>query len=90
MTGSIKRDGAGRIVPPTDLAPGDLVKLSLGGVVAADTKLTGGEVLLDQAMLTGKSAPIKAGPGLQTYAGALVRRGEAEVSRRGSGPSPRS
>jgi len=28
-------------------------------------------------MLTGESVPIEAGPGLQTYAGALVRRGEA-------------
>ena len=28
-------------------------------------------------MLTGESIPIEAGPGLQTYAGALVRRGEA-------------
>ena len=55
------------------------MKLSLGGVVAADVKLTGGEVLLDQSMLTGESVPIEAGPGLQTYAGALVRRGEAEA-----------
>src|ERR1019366_3801090 len=53
------------------------VKLSLGGVVAADVKLTGGDVLLDQSMLTGESVPIEAGPGVQTYAGALVRRGEA-------------
>ena len=55
------------------------MKLSLGGVVAADVKLTGGEVLLDQSMLTGESVPIEAGAGLQTYAGALVRRGEAEA-----------
>jgi H+-transporting ATPase len=79
LTASVKRDGAWRIVPATDLAPGDLVKLSLGGVVAADVKLTGGEVLLDQSMLTGESVPTEAGPGVQTYAGALVRRGEAEA-----------
>jgi H+-transporting ATPase len=53
------------------------VKLSLGGVVAADVKLVEGSILLDQSMLTGESVPIEAGPGLQTYAGALVRRGEA-------------
>ena len=56
-----------------------MVKLSLGAVVAADVKLTGGEVLLDQSMLTGESVPIEAGAGVQTYAGALVRRGEAEA-----------
>jgi H+-transporting ATPase len=44
-----------------------VAKLSLGAVVAADVKLTGGEVLLDQSMLTGESVPIEAGVGVQTY-----------------------
>ncbi len=79
LTASVKRDGVWKTRPATELVPGDLVKLSLGGVVAADVKLTGGEVLLDQSMLTGESVPIEAGAGLQTYAGALVRRGEAEA-----------
>jgi H+-transporting ATPase len=39
--------------------------------------LTGGSVELDQSMLTGESLPIEAGAGVDTYAGALVRRGEA-------------
>jgi H+-transporting ATPase len=34
-------------------------------------------VLLDQSMLTGESLPIEAGAGADSYAGALVRRGEA-------------
>jgi H+-transporting ATPase len=42
LTASVKREGAWKTVPATDLPPGDLVKLSLGGVVAADVKLTGG------------------------------------------------
>src|ERR1035437_8764238 len=63
--------------PAAGPVPGDIVKLSLGAVVAADVRLTEGEILLDQSMLTGESIPIEAGPGLQTYAGALVRRGEA-------------
>ena len=79
LTASVKRDGVWKTVPAAELVPGDLVKLSLGGVVAADVTLTGGEVLLDQSMLTGESVPIEAGAGLQTYAGALVRRGEAEA-----------
>ena len=55
-------------------------------MVAADVRLTGGEILLDQSMLTGESVLIEAGPGLQTYAGALVRRGEAvaEVTATGA------
>lgn len=77
LNASVKRDGAWIIRPTRDLVPGDVVKLSLGGIVPADVTLIEGEVLLDQSMLTGESVPIEAGPGLQTYAGALVRRGEA-------------
>jgi H+-transporting ATPase len=77
MTASIRRDGVWKSHPASDLVPGDVVKLSLGGVVAADVRLTEGNVLLDQSMLTGESIGTEAGPGFQTYAGALVRRGEA-------------
>jgi H+-transporting ATPase len=77
LNASVRRDGDWKTVPAAEVVPGDLLKLSLGGVVAADVKLTGGEVLLDQSMLTGESVPIEAGPGVQTFAGALVRRGEA-------------
>ena len=86
LNASVRRDGAWKTVPATELVPGDVVKLSLGAVVAADVKLTGGEILLDQSMLTGESVPIEAGAGVETYAGALVRRGEAvaEVTATGA------
>jgi H+-transporting ATPase len=77
LNASVRRDGAWKTIPAVELVPGDVVKLSLGAVVSADVHLTGGEVLLDQSMLTGESVPIEAGAGVQTYAGALVRRGEA-------------
>ncbi|MGD0443570.1 MAG: HAD-IC family P-type ATPase [Edaphobacter sp.] len=77
LNASVRRDGAWETVPAAELVRGDLVKLSLGGVVAADVHLIDGSVLLDQSMLTGESLPIEAGAGANTYAGALVRRGEA-------------
>ncbi len=77
LNASVERDGAWKTVPAAELVRGDLVKLSLGGVVAADVHLIGGSVLLDQSMLTGESLPIEAGPGVDTFAGALIRRGEA-------------
>jgi H+-transporting ATPase len=77
LNASVQRDGEWKTVPAAELVCGDLVKLSLGGVVAADVHLTGGSVELDQSMLTGESLPVEAGPGADTYAGALVRRGEA-------------
>jgi H+-transporting ATPase len=86
LTASVRRDGVWKNLPAADLVPGDVVKLSLGGVVAADVKLTEGNVLLDQSMLTGESIGTEAGPGFQTFAGALVRRGEAvaEVTATGT------
>ncbi len=86
LTASVHRDGAWKNIPATDLVPRDIIKLSLGGVVAADVKLLEGNVLLDQSMLTGESIGSEAGPGFQTFAGALVRRGEAvaEVTATGT------
>jgi H+-transporting ATPase len=80
LNASVQRDGAWKTVPAAELVCGDLVKLSLGCVVAADVHLTGGSVELDQSMLTGESLPIEAGAGVDTYAGALVRRGEATAA----------
>jgi H+-transporting ATPase len=79
LNASVQRDGAWKTVAAAELVRGDVVKLSLGGVVAADVHLTGGSVELDQSMLTGESLPIDAGPGADTFAGALVRRGEAKA-----------
>jgi len=86
LNASVCRDGKWKTVPATELVRGDLVKLSLGGVVAADVHLIEGSISLDQSMLTGESLPLEAGPGADTYAGALVRRGEAtaEVTATGA------
>jgi len=73
----VRRDNVWMTLPAAGLVAGDVVKLSLGGIVAADVRLTEGSVLLDQSMLTGESVPAEAGAGFETYAGALVRRGEA-------------
>ena len=68
LDASVRRDGAWKTVPAAELVPGDVVKLSLGAVVAADVHLSGGEVLLDQSMLTGKSVPIEAGAVVESLA----------------------
>jgi H+-transporting ATPase len=86
LNASVRRDNEWKTVPATELVQGDVVKLSLGAVVAADVRISTGEVLLDQSMLTGESVPIEAGAGVLTFAGALVRRGEAvaEVTATGA------
>lgn len=77
LVASVHRDGKWTTVPAGMLVPGDLIKLSLGAVVAADVRLIAGSILVDQSMLTGESLPIEAEAGLEIYAGALVRRGES-------------
>jgi H+-transporting ATPase len=86
LNAQVRRDHAWATIPAAGLVPGDIVKLSVGAVVAADVRLREGSVLLDQSMLTGESVPIEAGAGFETYAGALVRRGEAvaEVTATGT------
>jgi H+-transporting ATPase len=73
----VRRDGDWVTAPAADLVPGDIVQISLGGVVPADARIIAGTVLLDQSMLTGESIPCEAAAGKIAYAGGLVRRGEA-------------
>jgi len=77
ISASVCRDGAWKIAPAADLVPGDVVKLTLGGLVPADVLVRDGQILVDQSMLTGESEPVEAGKGVSVYAGALIRRGEA-------------
>jgi len=77
LNASVLRDAAWKVIPAAQLVVGDVVKLSLGEVVAADSHILDGSVELDQSMLTGESLPVEAGAGADTFSGALVRRGEA-------------
>jgi len=77
VTASVLRDGIWTTLPAPQLVQGDVVKLSLGAVVPADVRLVDGSVLVDQSTLTGESVPAEAGAGFETYAGALIQRGEA-------------
>jgi H+-transporting ATPase len=77
LVAAVQRDGIWTTIPAAMLVAGDLVKLSLGSIVAADVRVLDGSIMVDQSMLTGESLPVEAGVGAQTYAGALIRRGEA-------------
>jgi len=89
LNASVLRDGSWSILPTAYLVPGDLVKLTLGSVVPADVRIGEGAVQLDQSMLTGESMPIEASAGYETFAGALVRRGEAVAEVIATGPNTR-
>ena len=79
LNASVLRDSAWKRIPAAQLVVGDMIKLSLGEVVAADAHILDGSVELDQSMLTGESLPVEADAGTDTFSGALVRRGEASA-----------
>ena len=87
LNASVLRDGTWAVVSAGNLVPGDFIKLTLGSVVPADARIGEGAVQLDQSMLTGESMPIEAETGYETFAGALVRRGEAVAEVIATGPN---
>ncbi len=64
-------DGTTRRVAAKDLAPGMLVLVAAGEALAADGEVVEGASALDNAMLTGESAPEPVGPGAAVHAGAI-------------------
>jgi H+-transporting ATPase len=82
----VLRDGQWTTRPASELVPGDVVSLALGGLVPADARIVSGALSVDQSTLTGEPVPVEASSGDQVYGGSLVRRGEAiaEVTATGS------
>ena len=76
----VLRDGGWRTVPVAELVPGDVIRVRLGDVAPADTRLLGDASLeVDQSALTGESLPVGRGAGDVLYSGAVVVRGEADA-----------
>ena len=56
----VMRDRHSRLVPATEVVPGDLLVLEAGDVVAADGRLREAHALLTiEGLLTGESAPVE-------------------------------
>jgi H+-transporting ATPase len=73
----VRRDGVWRVIPASELVPGDYVHLSGGDIVPADIEIVDGQILVDQSQLTGESRPVEKKAGDTAYAGSLVVQGEA-------------
>jgi Cu2+-exporting ATPase len=67
----IAPDGTTRRVAAKDLEPGMLVLVAAGEALAADGEVVGGISAIDNAMLTGESAPEPVGSGSAVHAGAI-------------------
>jgi Ca2+-transporting ATPase len=81
------RDGAFAHVPGAELVPGDVVRLEAGDRVPADgVAPSGGNLMVDESVLTGESMPVEKEAGSELFAGTLVVRGKtyATVTRTGA------
>lgn len=83
----VLRDGTWSAMDAAALVPGDVVRISLGGIVPADVKIFGdGYLRIDQSALTGESLPVDKSAGDTAYSGSVAVKGEmtAVVTATGS------
>ena len=73
----VKRDGKWITPAARELVPGDVIRVRLGDIVPADTRLLEGDpVEVDQSALTGESLPATRKSGEAIFSGSIVRQGE--------------
>ncbi|MGE4531478.1 MAG: plasma-membrane proton-efflux P-type ATPase [Acidithiobacillus sp.] len=71
------RDGKWGELAAQQLVPGDIIRIRLGDIVAADVKLLEGDYLsVDQSALTGESLPVNKKSGDVAYSGTITKQGE--------------
>lgn len=76
---NVVRDGRKTSVPVTDLVLDDIVILTTGTQICADSLVKEGTIEVNEALLTGESLPIKKKPGDTVYAGSFVVSGQAKA-----------
>ena len=75
----LAEDGTQVLAPLTQVQPGDRVVVHTGHVLPLDGILDQGDVMLNQASLTGESVPVAKRPGSAVYAGSVVEEGSCIV-----------
>ncbi|MBR2561797.1 MAG: heavy metal translocating P-type ATPase [Eubacterium sp.] len=73
------KDGIQEAVPLDQIVPGDLIIVHTGHVLPLDGILEQGEVLVNQASLTGESIPVAKRPGAAVYAGSVLEEGSCII-----------
>ncbi|MBN1856787.1 MAG: plasma-membrane proton-efflux P-type ATPase [Dehalococcoidia bacterium] len=76
----VKRDARWKTIPSRDLVPGDLLRLRIGEIVPADSRILGSDTVeIDQSTLTGESLPVEKGQGDAAFSSSIMRQGETEA-----------
>lgn len=64
------------LVPLAQVRTGDRIAVRMGGLIPLDSMIEEGEMMVNQASLTGESSPVPKRPGTAVYAGTVVEEGE--------------
>ncbi len=75
----LAEDGKQSIVPLHSIVPGDMIIVHTGHIIPLDGILETGDVMLNQASLTGESIPVAKRPGAAVYAGSVVEEGNCVI-----------
>ncbi len=75
----LKTDDAEVLVPLSNIAVGDHILVRMGSVIPLDSEVVEGEVMVNQASLTGESMPVAKRPGTQVYAGTVIEEGDCVI-----------
>jgi H+-transporting ATPase len=80
LKAEVKRDGEWTSIQARELVPGDIVRLRIGQVIPADSRLLEGDpVQVDQSALTGESLPVEHKTGDVVYSSSILKQGEIDA-----------
>jgi ATPase, P-type (transporting), HAD superfamily, subfamily IC/heavy metal translocating P-type ATPase len=75
------------LVPSSEIKVGDKVVVRMGKIIPFDGQVTAGEAMVNQASLTGESAPVRKCENSYVYAGTVVEEGEITIKVKETGGS---
>ena len=83
LTARVLRDGVERVLPVTQIVPGDVILLSAGNLIPADgIILEAQDFLVSEASMTGESFPVEKRPGVVARRCAACRADKLRLPRR--------
>ncbi|MFB6086167.1 MAG: heavy metal translocating P-type ATPase [Halodesulfurarchaeum sp.] len=84
-TATVRRDGEQQEVPAREVEDGEIVIVKPGEKIPVDGDVVDGESAVNQAPVTGESAPVHKVDGEEVYAGTINQEGALEIETTGAG-----
>ncbi|WP_225336054.1 heavy metal translocating P-type ATPase [Halomicrobium urmianum] len=84
-TATVRRDGKQQEVPAREVEESEIVVVKPGEKIPVDGDVVDGESAVNQAPVTGESAPVHKADGDEVYAGTVNQEGALEIRTTGAG-----